>query len=803
MRLKTPDRAGGYGWWPWVALGLVGAAYLWEILTLSGIPVARDVQMFFVPQKHLLWEALQRGEVPLWTPYIGNGSPFLANVQSGVFYPPNWAYAALPFFPTFNLLLVLHFVLGGAFAFALARRLGLERVPAYVAAATWMFGGYFASLLNLINALQAAAWAPAVAWAAARLVDENDRPSAVVLVVVVSLSALAGEPQSFLFSAGVAAVVAIGRLTERRPGRGELAEMTVKLAIAAVVVLGLIAIQVLPTLEMLRESSREGGLTYGEAAAFSLHPARLIHFLVPTDYRDPEYAFGVRSVLGVGDPWLFSTYLGALWPLLLWAAWRNRRRRFQVAVWSAVALGSIVMALGDHTPVFPWLFDHVPGVGAFRFPEKYLFGTAFASMLIAGWGAEDALARRPDRRDAFFALTYLALLAAGLGLFLTARETVREFASQYGNDRMMVDFGFAYGVWAQNLIKLVVIVAVAIAAAWLHARRALRRTALATILCLLVTADLAVAHRDLNPVVERSFYEDQPLIFDDVPLQEVRRDFRLRVSRFDSLAGTVPVIRGIPLSAQKWVWQQISAPNIGQYWGVLQQDAWDAIKLARIRDERDIHRVLPEPERRWALLRLHSVKYVHSILDIDPAGEAVRIPTDSIPGTLYRIERPLPRAYVVPLARWLPDNVAVINEVLGPGFDPRATVILEGEPPSGGAPRSGEPVPVPNFPGASITRAGDDEVRVRVETSGPGYLVLTDNHYPGWLAEVDGERRPIRLANFFFRAVELRPGDREVVFRYRSPAFERGRLASAITLAAVLLWLAVVMVRDRKRPEGR
>jgi len=799
VRVRNPGRRTWVTAWPWVTLGLLGAAYLWEILSLNGIPVARDIQMFFVPQKHLLWEALHRGEVPLWTPYIGNGSPFLANVQSGVFYPPNWLYAALPFFPAFNLLIVVHFVLGGLFAFALARRLGLDRVPAYVAAVSWMFGGYFASLLNLLNALQAAAWAPAVAWAVLRLLDEGDRRSIAILVLVVTGSALAGEPQTFLFSLGAAAVLGLFRLVERRPDGAELTRVGARLALAGIAVAGLVSVQLLPTLEMFRESSRGAGLTYGEVAAFALHPIRLIHLLVPADYRDPEYAFGVRSVIGPGDPWLFSVYLGALAPLLLWSAWRSRRRRARTAVWTAVALGSLLIALGDHTPVFPFLFDHVPGFGSFRFPEKYLFGTAFASMLIAGWGTESALERSPDRADLAFGLAYVALTAAALTLFLLGRDQVHEYALRHGNDRMLVDVGYAYRVWARKLAGLVMLVALAVTGMWLHRRGLIRRAGLAALLCLLVTADLVVAHRDLNPVVEPSFYESEPLLFRHVPLEEVRRDYRLRVSRFDSLAGTMPVIRGVSLAVHKRVWQQIVAPNIGQYWDVLQQDAWDAIKLARIRDERDILRILPEPERRWALLRLHSVKYVHSLLGAETAGAAVEIPGDSIPGTLYRIERPLPRAYVVPRARWLPDNVAVINEVLSPGFDPRATVVLEGDPPPDGAAPPTDTAAAgttpPDFPGARISFAGDDEVRVRVDGDRTGYLVLTDNQYPGWGAEVDGEPRPVELANFFFRAVELHPGDREVVFRYRSRAFERGRWVSGITLVLALLAFAVAEAR--------
>jgi hypothetical protein len=50
------------------AIVLLGAAFLWEVLSLTGVPIARDMQLFFVPQRRLLWTALQAGHLPLWTP---------------------------------------------------------------------------------------------------------------------------------------------------------------------------------------------------------------------------------------------------------------------------------------------------------------------------------------------------------------------------------------------------------------------------------------------------------------------------------------------------------------------------------------------------------------------------------------------------------------------------------------------------------------------------------------------------------------------------------------------------------------
>jgi uncharacterized membrane protein YfhO len=76
--------------------------------------------------------------------------------------------------------------------------------------------------------------------------------------------------------------------------------------------------------------------------------------------------------------------------------------------------------------------------------------------------------------------------------------------------------------------------------------------------------------------------------------------------------------------------------------------------------------------------------------------------------------------------------------------------------------------------------------------SQPGYLVLTDTHYPGWQATVDGAPAEILVANHAFRAVVLGAGQHIVEFIYRPLSF---RLGAWLTLAATLLLVGMVGVR--------
>ena len=77
----------------------------------------------------------------------------------------------------------------------------------------------------------------------------------------------------------------------------------------------------------------------------------------------------------------------------------------------------------------------------------------------------------------------------------------------------------------------------------------------------------------------------------------------------------------------------------------------------------------------------------------------------------------------------------------------------------------------------------------------PGFLLLLDNHYPGWRAFADGRERPIQRADYTFRAVALPAGSATVEFLYQPRSF---RIGVAVSLSMVA-FLTLLGVREARR----
>ena len=94
-----------------------------------------------------------------------------------------------------------------------------------------------------------------------------------------------------------------------------------------------------------------------------------------------------------------------------------------------------------------------------------------------------------------------------------------------------------------------------------------------------------------------------------------------------------------------------------------------------------------------------------------------------------------------------------------------------------------------------------ERIRLRVRTAGPRVLVLPDAPYPGWRAYVNGVEAPVWRANVGHRAVLIRgAGEHLVEFSYRSIPFDVGRIVSLTSLSILILGVAALWVRERRRP---
>ena len=86
-----------------------------------------------------------------------------------------------------------------------------------------------------------------------------------------------------------------------------------------------------------------------------------------------------------------------------------------------------------------------------------------------------------------------------------------------------------------------------------------------------------------------------------------------------------------------------------------------------------------------------------------------------------------------------------------------------------------------------------------VRRSTPGYVVFTQNDYPGWKATVNGRSVPVLRANSTFQAIRVPSGTSTVKFSFDSETVRLGAWVSSVIALLSLAAVVVTLIRF-KRP---
>jgi hypothetical protein len=147
----------------------------------------------------------------------------------------------------------------------------------------------------------------------------------------------------------------------------------------------------------------------------------------------------------------------------------------------------------------------------------------------------------------------------------------------------------------------------------------------------------------------------------------------------------------------------------------------------------------------------------------------------------YQVTGEPRRVWQVENALTVPDAAAALSALADPAFDPAAAVILEAGDNPPAAKRLGQ------LSAASL--------QLEVTFEKPGWLLLADTYYPGWVAAVDGVPAPILHGDYAFRAIAVPAGAHAVVFDYQPGSL---RLGLWLTGAGVLFVLLLGWAAFRK-----
>jgi hypothetical protein len=717
---------------------LLGRVWYW------GVPLLQ-----FYPWQHLAAEMVQAGRLPLWNPLVGSGAPLAANLQTGAFYPLNLLHLLLPTEYSMGYTAILHVILAGLFMYAYLRAMKLSMLAALIGASAFQLNGFLIARAGFLSITAAVPWLAAWLWRAEKLQETGGKwQDALWLAFAVGLGVLAGHAQTAVYGLVFVSLYFVWRIFSNRQSlHRSVPRSLILFAIAIILGLALAAVQLLPAAELTRESQRAGGLDYTKIMTHSFWPLRLLTLLSPDFFGNPAQ----NNFWGYNNYWENAAYIGLI-PLLLalYAIWNRLRRRPSpgpIGFLTTTALVSLVLAFGWFTPIYPLLFNTVPGFDLFQGPARWVIITIVALCALAGFGMQQLIDRGVSRQATTrLILLGLALSLAGLAASIVLKGRVETF-----------------GPATLRLGALLIL------AGWLF-RSDLRKPKWIAAVALVVTLDLITAHFTLNPTLPAEIYHAA-----SPTAQAIAADGSIgRVFYFAQDEETIKFDRYLahrtaddkrqfdgfgPTDLAYWLGARAALlPNAALIDRLPSANNFDSLLVGRYQALLDRVEELPLEQALPILSRMH-IGYIVSPRELD-----LPIVTRTPDVTIYRNDQVLPHAWIAPAAA----DLSAVSEI------------------------------VPGSLVKSLTDSGNT-VTIRAASPQAGWLILSDILYPGWQAWVDGAPVEIRLANEAFRAIEFPAGEHAIEFRYKPRTVYLGLIVSLASLALIVVGLIVSYGRRARR----
>lgn len=624
-----------------ITLILLAYLFWWRLLTPERINqqslIEGDFSGQFVSFATYQAARMSQGQIPLWNPYNLGGHPFLADTQAAVFYPPRLITIALANLssggaPTPPMMydwlqreMIAHSLLSSLLMYLFMRRLtkGAFYSPAagMIGAIIFAYGGFMTGYPPLQLALmEACIWLPL---AMLGIVEATRHPAVRwgwfgVSGIALALSLLAGHPQTALLFA----YLTIGYLgwrvyTQRRPFLAFVIGTLLMVGIGA----GIAAVQLLPSWEYLRLTTREGLSFVEKGNGFPLYDVLQMVFPGLFSQWSPLYI----SVIGL----MLAGYL----------CWKHPNA---AGYWFLALIAALGLSFGARSILYDIFYNFLPGFNLFREQERSAYLIAFCGAVLAGMGANYFLEDTWDedlKRNYKVAFGGVIAPALGIGFTVFANwitEPSSESAQRFG----LIAFSlFAAVLAAITLISVD------------NFRRLFARGAVVTAL---VAIELFSFSRMVNPNMESVPTQDRL-----APSEMVRAVGKQQTS---SLTLAPWRVDGVPENYGTAYGPQFSTADIR---------GTSPLRLASV----DKLLRLNNPARLWEVF---AVKYVISPNLELPVPSSIVAEAGDL--RLHALDQPRPLARLVSKVWVEADDAAALGFLNEPAFDSANTVILPADP---------------------------------------------------------------------------------------------------------------------------
>ena len=270
--------------------------------------VKEDLLFLEFPHRIFAKDSFQNFRFPHWNPYTFNGMPFFAAFSS-IFYPFNFLLSILPvnqvhYWYLFQLEVLIHYFIAGLSMYIYIQGRNLTKLASFFAAIGYMLCGFLVARQTHPSILMNIVWIPLVFFFIEKSINKNRYIYMLIAGLVFGMMMHTGHPQIILYEFIFIGFYSTFLLFQKRDKK---IKRLIQITSLFLIAIGVVAVNILPTLEMVDQSTRSDW-TFQQASEASIPIFQLIALFMPK-------IFGARTTPDIQIPafWLKSSFHSGSW----------------------------------------------------------------------------------------------------------------------------------------------------------------------------------------------------------------------------------------------------------------------------------------------------------------------------------------------------------------------------------------------------------------------------------------------------------------------------------------------------------
>jgi len=530
------------------------------------------------------------------------------------------------------------------------------------------------------------------------------------------------------------------------------------------------------------------GIGFEEGMSWSLPPEEVLTYVVPGLFGLSRQEGGDSPAPDMAYYWgrmrftQTSDYLGLLtWFLVpLPVLWRRNRYTWFCTFLMGMTM---LMALGQYTPVYRFMFEHLPAFSKFRVPKMILCLFAFGAAVLTGSGLDLLVRGDLERKRVVrwlagccgLVLCIAALrivLQVGMPQVLSLMGQYIYAPTRYQSGQELVAQRYAFALRESSVAVAVGCAYLALFFAWF--RKWLPTKAFLPLLVVLLLGDLW-------RVNTRFFVVTAPPAGGGAA--------RVKNDIVDFLKPRIDRYRMQPMNDENaHFYADNGFPNVSAYVTISER------RYKEFLDSFNLMSGMPDIMNLKYLI-LPSKEYEQQKGALALKYQPVFLSSNG--SVVLENKTVLPKAWLVPSVAAIPDSKERVGIMSTDArFNPAVVALVETPPPLPLAP-FGQQVQAGT---AQVTEFQNNVVTVQAAAQTNALLVLGEKYYSGWNATVDGAPTQIHPVDHVLRGVYLTPGMHKVQFIFDPLPFKIGKWLTVASFALFACILGREALLRRRSP---